>query len=892
MATENQGIMSLPQGGQKEPPAAPQMGLDDSYDAVRGGLQDVSPQADAALQQTLAQITPQLDQLSDEQLDSLIQVFQYLHDHPEEYDEKVKELVDAGVVDAGTMPDKYDPEVLATLMIVFMEAKKQRQTGNQREAMMGMPQPPAGMARGGIADAARMVASKGRSGDSMLAHITPKEAKMLKKHGGVGTINPATGLPEYGFFSSLVNSVTGAVKSVVGAVTSVVSSVVNTVKSVVQSPIGKVLGTIALAAVLGPTALGVTLGGAGTAALASGAITALGGGNLKDVLRSAATSYLGAPGGPVESFLGNAGAAMGVTNAAGQAAINAGLTGAGVGLLTGQSLKDSVKSGLIAGAIQGGITGTKAGFGAQAPGAASAPGGVAGAGGAAPLTPDQVANQINTKDFDQFKPTNTQYGAFGEAPTGGTQPSTGFSRIGGGIMDMAQGNFGAGYESVKGGLGDLYNKISPSAIQKEGAATAQAAADKAYTDAISQGKPEALALKAYDAALKSNTPGVLSSYGPMLGVGLAATGVMGGYKPSTPPPSELAAKLSGTPGEDLIKANPRKYLTQNLPGVQYDSTGNIIGSTPWAPTATMEDIRVPSNKLAAPTGNYNFASLQPPMGSVYTPPTGSLGQQRQIYQPYNTPDMYTDLMPPRYVADGGMMESYDNVPHFFLGGQALLDSQQRAAALNAAAEAAQNVGPSPAGTVAGLGLPAQTQQPTALAGPNTISPNQIIGTMGPQGPVQGPAQGPQVGPPSPFPSAPPSPLDMVRVNPGQRVSMSPQMRSTFAQDFAKKLQYAPTTPVRPRQAVQPQYNNVTPYTNLQQAPGGLASLAEGGYPRRTGQISGPGTEKSDSIPAMLSDGEFVMTAKAVRGAGNGSRRAGAKKMYALMHQLERNASRG
>jgi hypothetical protein len=74
--------------------------------------------------------------------------------------------------------------------------------------------------------------------------------------------------------------------------------------------------------------------------------------------------------------------------------------------------------------------------------------------------------------------------------------------------------------------------------------------------------------------------------------------------------------------------------------------------------------------------------------------------------------------------------------------------------------------------------------------------------------------------------------------------------------------------------------------------GGIASLARGGYPRRTGQISGPGTGTSDSIPAMLSDGEFVMTAKAVRGAGKGNRLAGAKKMYALMHQLERNAARG
>jgi hypothetical protein len=92
------------------------------------------------------------------------------------------------------------------------------------------------------------------------------------------------------------------------------------------------------------------------------------------------------------------------------------------------------------------------------------------------------------------------------------------------------------------------------------------------------------------------------------------------------------------------------------------------------------------------------------------------------------------------------------------------------------------------------------------------------------------------------------------------------------------------------------YNTASMYTNLMppqyRANGGIASLAKGGYPRRTGQISGPGTATSDSIPAMLSDGEFVMTAKAVRGAGKGNRLAGAKKMYALMHQLERNAARG
>tara|TARA_R100000808_G_scaffold4154_2_gene13828 strand:+ start:390 stop:1550 length:1161 start_codon:yes stop_codon:yes gene_type:complete len=58
------------------------------------------------------------------------------------------------------------------------------------------------------------------------------------------------------------------------------------------------------------------------------------------------------------------------------------------------------------------------------------------------------------------------------------------------------------------------------------------------------------------------------------------------------------------------------------------------------------------------------------------------------------------------------------------------------------------------------------------------------------------------------------------------------------------------------------------------------------FPRRMGQIEGPGTETSDDIPAMLSDGEFVMTSRAVRGAGNGNRQAGFKKMYDIMRNFE------
>jgi len=76
------------------------------------------------------------------------------------------------------------------------------------------------------------------------------------------------------------------------------------------------------------------------------------------------------------------------------------------------------------------------------------------------------------------------------------------------------------------------------------------------------------------------------------------------------------------------------------------------------------------------------------------------------------------------------------------------------------------------------------------------------------------------------------------------------------------------------------------------------SAANGGeieYPRMGGQISGPGTERSAEIPAMLSDGEFVVNAKGLRGLGkiNGAdgskadqRREGARTMYALQRAGE------
>jgi len=54
---------------------------------------------------------------------------------------------------------------------------------------------------------AQLLQKKGRGKDTILAHITPNEARRLKRDGGSGTINPDTGLPEFeddgaGFYDS------------------------------------------------------------------------------------------------------------------------------------------------------------------------------------------------------------------------------------------------------------------------------------------------------------------------------------------------------------------------------------------------------------------------------------------------------------------------------------------------------------------------------------------------------------------------------------------------------------------------------------------------------------------------------------------------------------------
>ena len=72
------------------------------------------------------------------------------------------------------------------------------------------------------------------------------------------------------------------------------------------------------------------------------------------------------------------------------------------------------------------------------------------------------------------------------------------------------------------------------------------------------------------------------------------------------------------------------------------------------------------------------------------------------------------------------------------------------------------------------------------------------------------------------------------------------------------------------------------------AEGGIMDLGgmEMDYRAKGGFVPIGRKEKADDVPARLSKNEFVFTADAVRGAGKGDIKKGAKKMYQLMKQYE------
>ena len=198
------------------------------------------------------------------------------------------------------LPETFDPEFFGALNIAIDEIR----------ATSGSPNlAPQGFARGGVASlrpiSAAMLARQGRNGDTMLAHVTPEEMRLLKSRGGSGTINPITGLPE---FFGLFREFKKAFKKIGKAV-----------KKFASSTVGKIVISTALFVFAGPMAvqaLGLTAGTASAAAVSgfvAGAGTSLlAGNNLKDSLKAGAIGGI------------TAGAIQGVSNAFGGPSLTGG----------------------------------------------------------------------------------------------------------------------------------------------------------------------------------------------------------------------------------------------------------------------------------------------------------------------------------------------------------------------------------------------------------------------------------------------------------------------------------------------------------------------------------------------------------------------------------------
>ena len=123
----------------------------------------------------------------------------------------------------------------------------------------------------------------------------------------------------------------------------------------------------------------------------------------------------------------------------------------------------------------------------------------------------------------------------------------------------------------------------------------------------------------------------------------------------------------------------------------------------------------------------------------------------------------------------------------------------------------------------------------------------------------------------------------------RKVAVGKQMRTYMDNYFANDPEYMKLDDAG-RDAFVARYN-----LNKGGMPTGVmrtnkAGVMERDYRDKGGFVPVGIKEKADDVPAMLSKNEFVFTADAVRGAGNGSIEKGAQKMYDTMKKLEKRVT--
>jgi hypothetical protein len=486
--------------------------------------------------------------LPPEVLDVLNQMVDEVLSSPEQYAE-IRAKYMAQDIPEDLLPPVFDPEFFGALNIAIDEI---RATG-------GMGLPPQGFANGGLATLnpiAAAMAQEGRYGDTMLAHISPREAQVLRRMGGSGTINPVTGLPEF-FIKKLFKGVGKALKKVGSAV-----------KKFVGSKIGKIVTTLALSFFLGPAAA----------------------------------------------------SALGVTSAAGVAAVSGFVGSAGSTALAGGSLKESLKAGAIGGIIGGAGAGVIGGSEAFQAGSYTGPTTVSGqlqkardflVGPQEAALPDPTQAATETVSGVQEAAVSPGLPATGDTGAGivRTDITMPQPQIPGGIETLGTETVtppdafkfyeaGRGAASVppaqapKSLVQQGLDKILPERIQ----ATAEAASGEAFKPAYDQmyrsvvgtvGEEQArvLATEAGKNAMAAAAKvGPLAKYGPLAATGLGVMALSGGFKQRDPEIPAGFEGIMGAPGMDLLRQYPEIYGLRS-PGVFTTATPQAFNPYSFAPPA-------------------------------------------------------------------------------------------------------------------------------------------------------------------------------------------------------------------------------------------------------------------------------------------------------------------
>jgi len=428
------------------------------------------------------------------------------------------------------LPEAFDPEFFGALSIALDEIR----------ATSGEPaRAPQGFAHGGIA-------SLGRNGDTMLAHVTPEEMRMLKDRGGAGTINPRTGLPEFFSLKKIFKKIGRAVKKFA------------------RSTIGKIVIGTALFMLAGPAAtamFGSTAAPALIAAtqgfVAGAGSSLLAGESLKDSLKMGAIGAIGA------------GAFTGVTQGASAFQSTAPVTQASASATT--SLAPDAASL------------TKEGFSlgtATTPSTSGQITGLPGAGTAAPVTDPNALLRMPQSASAPVTDPNALLRTAQSIPAnqGLTTPATFAPRpvaTVGGTVNQAALNAGPGFSlstgtpipsgPVPGIAGLTGSSASPAATGASFAQNIKGALTPGKQDGIgfAQGLKGA-GRQAYDfispsAREAAGANNIISKYGPLAATGLGVMGLAGGFDAQSPGIPEGYGGMMDDPAQALIDANPELY---------------------------------------------------------------------------------------------------------------------------------------------------------------------------------------------------------------------------------------------------------------------------------------------------------------------------------------------